>query len=105
MEELLVRGCPFIIPGCGKTSTLSRGENIAARWLNEPQPISNHGMCAEIDNFVLGRRPAASQICIKNALNTAFCTLRLSTKRQGAICVGTVRVVVKLIFLSSRERK
>ena len=42
MERLLTRGWEIIFPGCGGTSTLARGATLAARWLHEPQPISNH---------------------------------------------------------------
>ena len=41
MEGYLTRGWEIIIPGCGGTSALSRGETLAACWLHEPQPISN----------------------------------------------------------------
>ena len=38
----LIRGWELILPGCGGTSTLARGATLAARWLHEPYPISNH---------------------------------------------------------------
>ena len=41
MEGFLIRGRELILPGCGGTSTLSRGATLAARWLHSPQPISN----------------------------------------------------------------
>ena len=31
----------IIPPGCGGTSTFARGSTLAARWLHEPQLISN----------------------------------------------------------------
>ena len=37
-----MRGWELILPGCGGTSALARGATLAARWLHEPQPISNH---------------------------------------------------------------
>ena len=40
--EFLTRGWELIFPWCGGTSTLSQGAPLAACWLNEPQPISNH---------------------------------------------------------------
>ena len=37
----------LILPGCGGTSTLTRGAILAARWLHEPQPITNQWMRCE----------------------------------------------------------
>ena len=42
MEIFIIRGWEPILPGCGGTSALSRGATLAARWLDGPQPISNH---------------------------------------------------------------
>ena len=42
MEGFLIRRRDLILPGCGDTSTLTREETLAARWLHEPQSISNH---------------------------------------------------------------
>ena len=42
MEGFLIRGWKLILPGCGGTSALAREATLAARWLHEPQPISNH---------------------------------------------------------------
>ena len=41
MEGFLTWGWELILPGCGGTSALARGATLAARWLHEPQPISN----------------------------------------------------------------
>ena len=41
MEGFLIRGWEIIFPGCDGTSALSRGVTLAARWLHEPQPLSN----------------------------------------------------------------
>ena len=41
MEGFLIRGWELILPGCDGTSALSREATLAARWLHEPQPISN----------------------------------------------------------------
>ena len=41
MERSLTRGWELILPGCGRTSALSRGATLAACWLYEPLPISN----------------------------------------------------------------
>ena len=38
------QGWDIILPGCGGTSTLARGGNLASRWLYKPQPISNQRM-------------------------------------------------------------
>ena len=40
-EGFLIRRWERILPGCGETSALAQGETLAARWLHEPQPISN----------------------------------------------------------------
>ena len=42
IKGFLIRGWELILPGCGGTSALARGATLAARWLHEPQPISNH---------------------------------------------------------------
>ena len=42
MEGFLTRGWELILPGCGGTSAFTRGATLAARWLHEPQPISDH---------------------------------------------------------------
>ena len=42
MEGLLTRGRELILPACGETSALAQGATLAARWFQEPQPISNH---------------------------------------------------------------
>ena len=41
MEGSLTRAYKTILHGCGGTSTLARGATLDARWLHEPQPISN----------------------------------------------------------------
>ena len=35
----MIWGWDLLLPGCGRIST-SRGATLAARWINEPQPIS-----------------------------------------------------------------
>ena len=40
----MIRGCEFILPGCGGTSTLSRGATLAACWVHETPSISNQPM-------------------------------------------------------------
>ena len=42
MEEFLIQGWDLNLPVSGATSTLAGGAILAARWLHEPQPISNH---------------------------------------------------------------
>ena len=44
MDLFVTRGCEIILPGCGGTLALARGATLAARWIHEPQPISNHPM-------------------------------------------------------------
>ena len=41
MGGFLTQGWELILPGCGGTSALAREATLAARWLHEPQPISN----------------------------------------------------------------
>ena len=41
MEGFLMRGWELNLPVSGATSTLAGGATLAARWLHEPQPISN----------------------------------------------------------------
>ena len=41
MERFLTCGLELILPGCGGNDALARGATLAARWLQEPQPISN----------------------------------------------------------------
>ena len=41
MEGHRIRGWGLILTGCGGTLTFPRGATPAARWLHEPQPISN----------------------------------------------------------------
>ena len=41
MGVYLIRAWESTFPGCGGTSTLPREATLAARWLHEPQPISN----------------------------------------------------------------
>ena len=42
MEGFNIRGWELVLPECIGTWTLARGATPAARWLHEPQPISNH---------------------------------------------------------------
>ena len=42
MDRCLTGRWKIILPGCGGTSALAQGATLAARWLHEPQPISNH---------------------------------------------------------------
>ena len=44
MDGFLIRGWEMVLPGCGGTSILSREATIGARWLHEPQPISNQSV-------------------------------------------------------------
>ena len=41
MKGCLIRGWDLNFPVGGATSTLAGGATLAARWLHEPQPISN----------------------------------------------------------------
>ena len=42
MEGFLIRGWKIILLGFGEAAVLARGATLAARWVHEPQPISNH---------------------------------------------------------------
>ena len=42
MEDFQTRGWELTLSGFGGTSALARGATLAARWLHEPQSISNH---------------------------------------------------------------
>ena len=44
VEAFLTRGWERLLAGCGEISALARGATLPARWLHEPQPISNHSM-------------------------------------------------------------
>ena len=41
MEVFLIRGWVRNLPGCGKNTTLARGETLAARSLLDSHPTSN----------------------------------------------------------------
>ena len=41
MEIFLIRGWDLSLPVSGATSTLAGGATLAARWLHEPQPVTN----------------------------------------------------------------
>ena len=43
-ERCLIRRWELILSGCGWTSALARGATLAARWLHEPQSISNQSV-------------------------------------------------------------
>ena len=48
----MTRGWESIIPGCGRTSSLSGGGTLDACWLHEPQPISKQTVGLEIPHLV-----------------------------------------------------
>ena len=60
VEGFLADGWELIPSGCGGTSALARGATLAARWLHEPQPISNHPVRLEISIPVRRYRPRRS---------------------------------------------
>ena len=61
MEGFLTRGWEFILSGCDGTSALARGPTLAARWLHEPQPISNLSVGLGLPNPAGRYRP--EEIC------------------------------------------
>ena len=60
MEGFLTRGWELILPGCGGTSALARGATLAARWLHEPQPISNQPVGLGFPHLTGRHRPGGS---------------------------------------------
>ena len=66
MEGFLTRGWELILPESGGTSALPRGATLAARWLREPQPISNPLLfqlgCAAFSLFMAYRPPKETRL-------------------------------------------
>ena len=60
MEGFIIRGWEIILPGCGGTSTLARGATVAARSLDEPQPISNQPVGLGFPHLARRYRPRGS---------------------------------------------
>ena len=60
MDRFLNQGWEFIFPGCGGTSALARGATLAALWLPEPQPISNHPVRLGLPHLAGRSRPGGS---------------------------------------------
>ena len=60
MGGFLIRGWEVILPGFGGTSALARGATLAARWLHEPQPISNQPVGLGFSNPAGRYRPGGS---------------------------------------------
>ena len=60
MEGFPIRGWEIIFPGCGGTSALARGATLAARWLHEPQPISNQPVWLGLPHRAGQYRPQGS---------------------------------------------
>ena len=60
MDGFLNQGWELILPGCGGTSALVRGATLAARWLHEPQPISNQAVGLEFPHRAGRYRPGGS---------------------------------------------
>ena len=67
MECFFIRRSELILPGCGGTSTLTRGTTLAARWLHKPQPISNQPVGLRFlhraGRYRLGRHLFSSPAC------------------------------------------
>ena len=59
-DGFLTRVWEFILPRCGGTSALARGITLAARWLTQPQPISNHPVGLGIPHPAGRYRPGGS---------------------------------------------
>ena len=60
MAGFLIRGWELILPGCGGTLTLARGATLPARWLHEPQPISNQPVGLGCPHLAERYRPGGS---------------------------------------------
>ena len=60
MKGFLIWGWELILSGCGLTSALARGATLAARWLHEPHPTSNHLVGLGFPNPAGRYRPGGS---------------------------------------------
>ena len=60
MEEFLIRGWELNLPVSGATLTLAGGATLAARWLHEPQPISNQPVGLGCPHLAERYRPGGS---------------------------------------------
>ena len=69
MEGFLTRGWEIILPRSGRTSTLAKGERLAARWLHEPQPISNQPVGFEFPHRAGRYRPGGSPFSFPGCLS------------------------------------
>ena len=67
MEGFLNQGWDSILPGCGRTSPLSREATAAATWIYDPQPISDQpiggGLLHRARPYRPGRSPFSSLGC------------------------------------------
>ena len=63
MKGFLIRGWDLYIPVSGATSTLDGGATLAARWLHEPQPISNQPVGLGFPHRAGRYRPGSAFSC------------------------------------------
>ena len=55
MEGFLIRGWEIILPECDRTSKLARTATLAARWINEPHPVSNQSVVVRLGFHIISR--------------------------------------------------
>ena len=57
----------LILPGCGGTSSLARGEALGARWFHEPQPVTSQpvglGFPHRVGWYPIWGSPVPSPVC------------------------------------------
>ena len=75
MEGFLIRGWDLNLPVSGATSILARGATLAALWLHEPQPISNHPVGLGFPHRAGRYRPGGSPFSSRG------CWSRMDTER------------------------
>ena len=68
MEGFLTRGWKLILSGCGGTSAFAQGATLAARWLHEPEPFSNHPVGRGFPHPTGRYRPRGSALIVPGLL-------------------------------------
>ena len=69
IKGFLTRRWELIRPVCGEASALARGAPLAARWLHEPQPISNHEVGVGVPHPAERYRPGGSAFSCPSRLS------------------------------------
>ena len=68
MEVFLMREWDLNLPVSGASSTLAGGTTLAARWLHEPQPISNQPVWLGFPHRAGQNRPGGSPFFVPRLL-------------------------------------